>query len=385
MQKQPPPPPPTTQPANNLSNNINNNQQQILPPVQNHVTNKSNTTTNLPVSNHKPSVGEKQPVLPVQSVAPATIPHAPKPVSVPTPSPDKPKPNVLSPLPGTYSDPLEQSLASLEHDIIKSENMTAGMLQMPPVLTNAIGNTSINCNPNLNPPILQSNMGIDIKPSLGLTNMMLHGMHANLEHDIPPIIPSTTQPLNTMHSSNNGFPKQEFDINPNNNGLSMGIPMNMSIPSMFDPLPQQLNNTPVIKREPAKTVKIEESDPTVGMMEKKPTPPEQKQSQSFNYKPKQEQNIKNASSWSSLAQASSPQNSAAGGSNSRQQAMVSFKAFQKQAKEKAEKEKLRRENLELKRQQKEQAEKERLRLENEKRREREEEELLEKTRYLFLI
>lgn len=261
--------------------------------------------------------------------------------------------------------------------------MAAGMVQMPPVLTNAIGNASINCNPNLNPPILQSNLGMDLKPSLGLTNMMLHGMHASLEHDIPPIMPSITQPPNTVHSSNNGFPKQEFDINPNNNGLSMGIPMNMSIPSMFDPLPQQINNTPVTKRESTKPSKIEEPDPTLNMMEKKLTPPEQKQSQSFNYKPKQEQNIKNASSWSSLAQASSPQNSSAGGSNSRQQAMVSFKAFQKQAKEKAEKEKLRRENLELKRQQKEQAEKERLRLENEKRREREEEELLEKTRYLF--
>lgn len=46
-----------------------------------------------------------------------------------------------------------------------------------------------------------------------------------------------------------------------------------------------------------------------------------------------EQNVKNASSWSSLAQASSPQ-SVAAGSSMKSAARDSFQAFKKQAKEK---------------------------------------------------
>ena len=45
-----------------------------------------------------------------------------------------------------------------------------------------------------------------------------------------------------------------------------------------------------------------------------------------------EQNVKNASSWSSLAQASSPQSAA--GSSLKSAAQDSFQAFKKQAKEK---------------------------------------------------
>lgn len=45
-----------------------------------------------------------------------------------------------------------------------------------------------------------------------------------------------------------------------------------------------------------------------------------------------EQNVKNASSWSSLAQASSPQSAA--GSSMKSAARDSFQAFKKQAKEK---------------------------------------------------
>lgn len=375
LHKQQPPTTPLITPQVNIApNNIaNNNQHQSPVNVQNHVINKPNTT-NLPVSNHKPPilVNEKQSNIPIQSVAP-TVPIAVKPMTIPTPSPDKPKANVLSPLPSTYTDPLEQSLANLEHDIIKSENMTSGMVQMPPVL-NAMGNSNLNCNPNLNPH-LQSTMAMDIKPPPNLNmsntipNSILHGMHANLDHDIPPVMLPINHP-NTMHSNNNGFGiKQEFD-------------MNIAMPCLFDTVPQQINNLPPIKKESLKMPKLEEGEIMGNMSDHKPTPQEQqhKHSQSLNYRPKQEQNLKNASSWSSLAQASSPQNSSAGGSNSRQQAMVSFKAFQRQAKEKAEKEKQRRENLELKRQQKEQAEKERLRVENERRREREEEEMLEKAR-----
>lgn len=117
---------------------------------------------------------------------------------------------------------------------------------------------------------------------------------------------------------------------------------------------------------------------------KKMTPPDQKHSSSGGFasafKPKQEQNIKNASSWSSLGQANSPQSNASG--NSRQTVKDSFKAFQKQAKEKADREKALQEHAELRRQQQQQAEKERLRLENEKRKEKEEEDALEKARFV---
>ncbi|CAH0388225.1 unnamed protein product [Bemisia tabaci] len=102
------------------------------------------------------------------------------------------------------------------------------------------------------------------------------------------------------------------------------------------------------------------------------------------YRPKlPEQNLKNASSWSSLAQSSpsmlvppTPPPSAA----LKSAVADSFQAFREQAKERAKKERALIEQQELRRAQKEQAEKERLRLENEKRKEREEEEALERAR-----
>lgn len=399
-----------------MANSITSNQSQGPPvSIPNHAVNKSTVNT-IATSNRKPSItNDKQPTIPVQSVAPTTVPHPPKSVAVPAPSPDTPKPTVISPLATTYTDPLEHSLASLESDIIKSEPLENivqlpptvtnpicpsnpiktepldGMVQMTPIVTtNPLNNPNVNSNPNLNPPVLQSGMGMDIKPSnIGLGNMLstnnttlLQGMHGNMDHDNMQQMVNSTNIINS--TTNNGFNiKHEYDMPSNNNGLSsMGIPMNMSIPSMFDPIPQ-----PVPKKEqqqsllqPKPIEELTENVPNL-LMDKKPTPPEQKHSQSFGFKPKQEQNVKNASSWSSLAQANnSPQSTASSGTNSRQQVMDSFKAFQNKAKEKLDREKQRLENLELKRQQKEQAEKERLRVENERRREKEEEDALEKAR-----
>lgn len=369
-------------PINNTSNSATNQ----APPVSvpNHVTKPS--TTNLPINNHKAPVVEQKPApsLPPQSIAPTTIPQAPKPVALP--SPDKPKPNVLSPLPSTYTDPIEQSLANLEHDI-KTESIP-NPLMIPPMMNNTLP-PNLNCNP-LNQAMLQPN-SMEVKPPImSMGNLippnMLHGLHP-MEHDLPNI------PTNMMHTNNNGFDmKPDFDMNSqNNNGLSsVGLPMNMSIPSMFDPLPVMNNIPPPMKKDaPLIQAKpIEElTDPVQNMMDKKLTPPEHKHSQQaqFNYaKAKQDQNVKNASSWSSLA-SSSPQNSAPGsGAHSKQHVMDSFKAFQTKAKEKADREKQRLENLELKRQQKEMAEKERMRVEIERRREREEEDALEKARYVLI-
>lgn len=387
--------------TNNTPNSLTNTQNQSASVgIQNHMVNKPNAT-GLPVNNHKqtPPVVNEKPSVPMQTVAP-TIPQVPKPVALP--SPDKPKPNIMSPLTSTYPDSLELSLARLEQDI-KSESMPTGMLQLPPVMTNSLTNPSINCNPNLNPPILQSNnIGMDIKtplmdtkpPMLDLkplnlgqvmsNNSMSHGMNASIDHELPLLPPNTTA-SGVPHSNNNCFGiKHEYDMmSANNNGLSShGIPISTSIPSMFDPLPQQINNVVPIKKDLLHPKPIEEltESPMSNMMDKKATPPEHKHPPGYNYKNKQEHNVKNAVSWSSLA-SSSPQNSGpGGGGNSRQQVMDSFKAFQKQAKEKADREKQRLENLELKRQQKEQAEKERLRQENERRREKEEEDALEKAR-----
>lgn len=404
-------------PINSTANNVTSSQAQ--PPiasVPNHVANKSNTTTtttNLPVSNRKPSITstEKPNSSSIMPVAPpTTVPQAPKPVALPTPSPDKPKPNVITPI-STYTDPLEQSLARLEHDANKNEPMesvSAGMVQVPSILNNTVGNPSMNCNPNPNPPVLQqSNMVMDIKPPLMGDVMPPNSMIHPIENELHPVTTHPTATNMIQHTNNNGFGlKHEYDINTNNNGISaVGYPMNMSIQSMFDPIPPHVNNTPpTVKKDPPpphiQPKPIEElTEPataaglcpvTVAPVvvapsnEKKPTPPELKHSQSYN-KPKQQQhhepNVKNASSWSCLAQPSPPQNnSSSGNSNSKQTVMDSFKVFQNKAKEKADREKQRLENLELKRQQKEQAEKERLRVENEKRREREEEDALEKAR-----
>lgn len=336
--------------------------------------------------------------LPVQSVAPTTVPQAPKPVAVPTPSPDKPKPHIISPI-STYTDPLEQSLANLEHDIKQNDPMDAmaasTMMPMPTTLSNPVishPHPAINLNPNLGHPMLQpTSMGMDLKAPVTMSSMMptnplIHpGIHNSLEPDLQNMMQTHNNPHpNIIHSQNNGFGmKHDYEMGTNNNGISsMGLPMELSIPSMFDALPPHMNNQ-VIKTESSQMKMEDRVDPMNNLMNDKKLTMEQKShSQSFsNFKPsKQEHNVKNASSWCSLAKGPSPQNTTPGGS-SKQQVMDScFKAFQNKAKEKADREKQRLENLELKRQQREQAEKERLRAENERRREREEEDALEKAR-----
>ncbi|KAI4457991.1 c-terminal domain of bromodomain protein 4 [Holotrichia oblita] len=386
-------------PINSTANTVTSSQAQPNASVPNHVANKSNTTTNPPVTNRKSSITTEKPNSSMP-VAPTAVPQAPKPVALLTPSPDKPKPNVITPI-STYTDPLEQSLARLEHEIIKNESMesiSTGMVQVPSIHNNTVGNPNMNCNPNPNPPVLQqSNMVMDIKPPLMAdvipANSMIHGIHP-IENEIPSVTANPTS-TNMIHSNNNGFGlKHEYDINTNNNGISsVGYPMNMSIQSMFDPIPPHVNNTPPVKKESLHiqpkpiedlTEPIVPCNATTTITEKKLTPPDLKHSQNYNKQKQQQQhdsNVKNASSWSCLAQPSPPQNnSSASNSNSKQQVMDSFKVFQNKAKEKADREKQRLENLELKRQQKEQAEKERLRVENEKRREKEEEDALEKAR-----
>ncbi|XP_025829032.1 bromodomain-containing protein 3 [Agrilus planipennis] len=417
LQKQPPVTPVSTTVVNNNNTNITTPQTSNV--VNNNVVNKPNAMVSqqAPLSVRKSSiVSEKSiipPVIPPSTVAPTppVVSHHQQQQQQPPQlankhSPDK-KP-IISPLPNNFTDPLEQSLASLEHDIIKTEHNIIKSEPLeglaPSIPPPAYPNHSIPPNPTINPsPMLQGSLGgLDVKPphpmvsidpggGLMPTNSLMHHNNlptsADLSH--PPIVPPVTSSHPMMHSNNNnGYElKHSYD----SNGLmSAGIPMNMSIPSMFDPLPQQ---QPAIKKEhPTQVLGSKPLEELVSTGDSKP----QHDKHGFSggvppgggggsYKMKttpEAANVKNASSWSSLAQASnSPQGVPANASSStRQHVMDSFKAFQKQAKEKADREKQRLENLELKRQQKEQAEKERLRVENEKRREKEEEDALEKAR-----
>lgn len=329
------------------------------------------TTVKLPITTEQTSCPSP---LSTQTVTPTTIPQVLKPVvEPPTPSPDQPKPNVLSPV-TTYSDPLEQSLANLEHDMKRSDPVDP-MMQIATTLSNSTvsqQNSIINITPNLTHPILQpSQMGMDLKAPIISTNIM----------PVNPLIQSqSVEPQNNqqtvMHAHNNGFGiKHDFEIGNNNGFAQVGLPIEMSISAMFDQLPPAINNQ-LMKNE--HQLKLED---TIGTLNDKKPLDQKAISQTFgSFKTnKQESNVKNASSWSSLAKGKSPQNNTPGGT-SKQQVMDSFKAFQNKAKEKADREKQRLENLEMKRQQREQAERERLRAENERRREREEEDALEKAR-----
>ncbi|KAK9884638.1 hypothetical protein WA026_007476 [Henosepilachna vigintioctopunctata] len=346
------------------------------------VSNQANSKPNTDLSssrcqsiiNDKPAISTVTNV-PVQNTMSTAAPHAPKTITPPTPSPDKPK-MTMDPIPNSYTDPLEQSLASLEHDMINTvpvSHLATNMAQVPPSLSTPMIKQNLSQVPN--PPVLQQPVALEPKPNMSnIMYPMSQNIHDPLQSEIPPVHSNTQSSM--MHTSNNGYGLKHDYMSTNNNGLtSMGIPMNMSIPSMFDPLPQQ-NNIP-LKRETMQAKHDEFVDmPVSNIMEKK-SMESKSQSYTGGYKSKQEQNIKNASSWCSLGKVDSPQNAAG---NSKQQVMDSFKAFQNKAKEKADREKQRLENLELKKQQKEQAEKERMRAEFERRKEREEEDALEKAR-----
>lgn len=126
-----------------------------------------------------------------------------------------------------------------------------------------------------------------------------------------------------MHAQNNGYGiKHEFEpsMNSNSNGMSAmgGLPMDVSIPSMFDPLPTHVNNLHV-KKENA-LIKLETPE-SFGLADKKPPIADSKAMASYGavgsgYKVKPD--VKNASSWSSLAKANSPQNNATGNSSKQQ-------------------------------------------------------------------
>ncbi|XP_029668063.1 homeotic protein female sterile-like isoform X4 [Formica exsecta] len=321
-----------------------------------------------------------------------------------------------------------------------SLDQTLAIKKDPPFIqtSHTTNNTNTNTNLNLIPDVKPVNMmptSMASNLNLGNINMASLNMnlsqglaaHMSIHNQLENMINTTASLPNIQNSHNvtmsqqhsNGFPNTKRGNSPpnmlNNNGIpGLNMGMNMGgMSSIFDPLPivsmpMQISQISIKKDEkplpisqPQLTQKPMDAGaffaemntlgmPPMGnhassqlMPEKKMTPPDSKNpaanfASAFKNKTV-EQNVKNASSWSSLAQASSPQSAA--GSSMKSAARDSFQAFKKQAKEKQDRQRALMEQQEMRRQQqKEQAERERMRQESERRREREEEDALDKVR-----
>ncbi|XP_033323217.1 homeotic protein female sterile isoform X4 [Megalopta genalis] len=330
--------------------------------------------------------------------------------------------NTLAPVPTTQTS-LEQTLS------IKKEPHIP-MIQAPHTTTNNSLNLISDVKPpvNIMPTSMATNLNLGNITMANLNMNLPQGLatHMSMHNQLENMINTTSALTNIQNSHNatmsqqhsNGFSNIKRENSPpnmlNNNGIpGLNIGMNMgAMSSIFDPLPitsmpMQISQMPIKKEEkplptsqPSMAQKPMDAGalfadmstlgiPPMGnhsnsqlMPEKKMTPPDSKNPASnfaSAFKNKTvEQNVKNASSWSSLAQASSPQSTA--GSSMKSAARDSFQAFKKQAKEKQDRQRALLEQQEMRRQQKEQAERERLRQENERRREREEEDALDKVR-----
>ncbi|XP_025990281.1 bromodomain-containing protein 4 isoform X7 [Solenopsis invicta] len=351
--------------------------------------------------------------------------------------------NTLASVPTTQSS-LDQTLAlKKEASFIQTQptlDQTLALKKESSFIQTSHTTNNTNNNTNLSLPDVKS---VSMMPTsnlnlgnINVTNLNMNlsqglAAHMSMHNQLENMINTTASLTNIQNSHNvtmsqqhsNGFPNTKRGNSPNmlnNNGIpGLNMGMNMgTMSSIFDPLPivtmpMQISQIALKKEEKPPFREIPISQPqltqkpmdagaffaemnTLGippmgnhtsaqlMPEKKMTPPDSKNSASnfaSAFKNKTvEQNVKNASSWSSLAQASSPQ-SAAAGSSMKSAARDSFQAFKKQAKEKQDRQRALMEQQEMRRQQKEQAERERLmRQENERRREREEEDALDKVR-----
>ncbi|XP_060809601.1 bromodomain-containing protein 3 isoform X2 [Amyelois transitella] len=284
-----------------------------------------------------------------------------------------------------YIDPIERSLASLERSLNADVPMDV-----------SVG-------------VSESSLRLEEDFSLPKTQMMPDAAHQNLMAQLGGLtdIPHVPEPIkNEMYAPppQNGFIEKNMhheremlrpDVNTTMSGMTPVVPVS----SIFDPVPtaphsviaQSHHNipgapsllTPAIKKEDIKPLltpkPIEDlmgvpnmgqnniSDRAKYEMEKKI---EDAKNSNFAqaFKLKQEQNLKNASSWSSLAQAGSPQSIPNMNTNNQikqKPVMDSFQAFKKQAREKIDRQRALIEQQELRK--KEQAERERQRQETERR------------------
>ncbi|KAH9639926.1 hypothetical protein HF086_002840 [Spodoptera exigua] len=282
-----------------------------------------------------------------------------------------------------YIDPIERSLASLERSLKADVPM------------------------DVNVGVSDTSMRLEEEFSLPKPQIMPDAAHQNLMAQLGGLAEVARVPeqikTEMFMPPHNGFVdklqhEREMlrpDINPIIPGMT-GVPQ---VTSIFDPIPTAQHSvisqshltmpnapcliTPAAKKEDVKPLltpkPIEDlmgipnmvsnnmSDRVKYEMEKK-----MEDSKNTNFaqafKLKQEQNLKNASSWSSLAQAGSPQSIPNMGPNhqiKQKPVMDSFQAFKKQAKEKIDRQRALIEQQELRK--KEQAERERQRQETERR------------------
>lgn len=265
-----------------------------------------------------------------------------------------------------FDDPVEQSLASLEQPIIGAGN------SIKQELSNVQGNNHLNhhlTNPSQHMDLI-AEMSMIPKPEPGMN--ALHGLHNNgfvgmdiTSNGIIDGIPPNGNGL--LMSQASGMSGMSFDLSNmgrNDNVMSGGnvaaaaAAAAAAVAAMhsgtFPPIPNQQKKEEKLLITPKPIEQMMPSPP-----DKKMTPPDLKLNntnfiQAFKER-QNEQNLKNASSWSSLASAGSPQNTPT--SNKSKPAMDSFQQFRNKAIEKLDRQKLL-EQQELKRSQKEAAEKE---------------------------
>ncbi|RVE43427.1 hypothetical protein evm_011922 [Chilo suppressalis] len=285
--------------------------------------------------------------------------------------------------PSHYIDPIERSLASLERSLNADVPMDV-----------SVG-------------VSESSMRLEEEFSLPKTPMMPDATHQNLMAQLGGLTEMAAhvpeQIKNEMYvPPHNGFVEKNMpherellrpDMNPNIPDIASTV---APVSSIFDPIPSAPHSViaqshhnmsaapclvpPVVKKEEMKPLltpkPIEDLIGVSNKMYDRATKYEMDKKmedvKNLNFvqafKMKQEQNLKNASSWSSLAQAGSPQSIPNMGTNNQMKqkpVMDSFQAFKKQAKEKIDRQRALIEQQELRK--KEQAERERQRQETERR------------------
>lgn len=212
-------------------------------------------------------------------------------------------------------------------------------------------------------------------------NLFMNGQaDMNQPGSYPSNGPAQNLAMNTTVKAEN-LPASMYDFQPRMDGMSdfdqAKDIMQMSNESLFNSLTQSHTQPPQAQPVPqqgmgdVKPVSGTMSSPAMTMPVSGGKPKAQSAAMA---------QVRNASSWSSLAGAA--QQSGQGSASKTSTIGDSFQMFRRQAKEKEARQKALIEQQELRRQQKEQAERERLRAEADRRREREEEEALEKARYV---
>ncbi|XP_075227735.1 homeotic protein female sterile-like isoform X2 [Lycorma delicatula] len=287
---------------------------------------------------------------------PTPPPQQPQSQQQPPPQPQNPLPqptSVVVPPTVTQSNVIAQNTTTSQHSVVQnSDSNSLGVDVKPPMIV-----------PDIKPLPLPS-IPTPVTLPQSMPSQLVPPDLLDLKQEPDPLVTALPSVFDPLPDS----PKDEKPVLPNiphTDGLlnnSMPVSVTTSVPAAvtIPPISQTTTAPPMM---PTSDLSKNSSASVTSNF-------------TTSYKPKvAEQNLKNAISWSTLAQ--SPPTTTASKKSSTADC---FQAFKKQAKENAKKQRALIEQQELRRHQKEQAEKERLRIENERRREREEEEALEKFR-----